>query len=326
MIIKHVNKTKMLIEENLMDICKYCKKYGIHKNITRLSLLLKHIGFFGYSLWCVFFNNFLVNLTTILLIILNYNLKYLSLPTWCNFILHDSVSSLIYGTLFSVLASVNLIDAAKRYRAEILWDGDISIFNWDKYNGNHKIDTYYALCRGLSLLFENIVNYLPEKRIYSCGIITDYNFFKEKAEHYNLWRYNDKIFDLANLINEHEAYFEFKRYIDAFKNIDRLIERIQRVQNHINEFCPKDYIKNSLGQLTHELLITSDMVNELKIFVAESLPEHDSNTWKRRLTDLQRLKTISYNHVRNNIRNLVIDLDAVYSDINKDVDFNKIYK
>ena len=126
-----------------MDICNYCKKYRIHKNITRLGLLIKHIVFFCYSLLCVFRDNFLVNVITILLVILNYSLKYLSLPSWCNFILNDSVTYLIYGTLLSVLASVNLIDAAKKYRAEILWDGDISIFNWDKYNGNHKIDTLY---------------------------------------------------------------------------------------------------------------------------------------------------------------------------------------
>ena len=297
-----------------MNVCKYCKKYGVCSIMTKLGLITKHIVFFIKALFSIFFKeNLLLNTTvTILFFItikINSSIGYLE------------CINLLYGSYLGILVTMNLQLATEQYRKEIIWDGDWKIIEYEKYNFEHKKDIYICLSGCLSDIIAMIVNYFGEP--YREGRLMSLEHFNNASRRYSLWRLEQFHPDF-NRIDELNSYNAFMDYVRVFRKIDAIIFAMQNIQTHLNSYCPQFNVKCTIGLLLNELFITSSNVKDLQIFIEESSPNDDAIIWKIRLKELLEQHQINIDALNNNVRNLVIQLSLMYNDINKDYDFSKI--
>ena len=293
-----------------MNKYKYIDKFYLDKFINPIFLLIKHILFFLKALITVLSENIIVNI-----IILSFY-TYVYLHTNIN----DNIRYMLYGAIFSILLTLNIITAGEKYRKEIIWDGDIRIIDSENYNFEHKIDAYYMLSRNLTRIISMIITYFD--RSFAWGIITSYKDFNQTAEHFSLWRYEKTIFDL-DYIDEMNSYEIFSKFVNSFNEIEEVITSLQSIQRQINTFCPYEYIKASLALLLNELLIIRYHVISLRKFIPECSVDDSAERWKLKLLGLYHYKTINSSIIQNNIRNLVQNLSVMYKDINKDYNFSK---
>lgn len=292
-----------------MNVCKYCKKYGVCSLMTKLGLIGKHIIFFIKALFCTLFReNFLLNITVVILYLVTqfYLAKYL-----------DNID-LLYGAYLGILVTANLQLANDKYRKEILWDGDWRILNNEKFNFEHKRDVYICLCGELSDIISMIINYLGEP--YRSGRVMSVSDFNKVTEIYRLNSFEQWSPDF-NYIDEIDSYGRFYAYVNSFSQINEVISSLQNIQTHLNSYCPKFNVKSSIALLLNELFITSSKVKDLKIFINNSSVNDDALKWHFRLRELLEQKQINIDALKNNVRNLVIHLSLIYNDINNDYDF-----
>lgn len=293
-----------------MDICKYCRKWGILTNMTRLALLLKHIGFFIAALLNVVFKERLLLNIVVLLIFIGVK-EYYPLN-----------KELIYGALFAILITANLERSANRYKENILWDGDWEIWNWKNRNFEHKKGVYISLCTELTNIMTMISN--DFRIVFRQGTIFTLQSFENIA--INNWGYTLPI-DISpdfNTLNETTAFARFVRFVNSFKNIENVIFSIQGLLTHINTYCPVFNVKSTVATLLQEMYNTKRFVVELQRFVNQSSPDDDALRWHMRLRYFSENIRINTGTLDNNINNLVACLYTVYEAINKDLDFNKV--
>ena len=293
-----------------MNICKYCKRWGIHKNMTRLVLLLKHIGFFIVALLNVVFKERLLLNIVVLLIFIGTK-EYYPLN-----------KELIYGALFAILITANLERSANRYKENIIWDGDWEIWNWENRNFEHKKGVYISLCSELTNIMTMISN--DFRIVFQQGTIFTLQQFEKIVV--NNWGYTlpIEIRPDFNTLNETTAFERFNRFRNSFANIEDVIFSIQGLLNHINSYCPDFNVKSTVAILLQELYNTKRFVNELNGFIAKSSPNDDSLKWHIRLSLFRDNKRINTGALDNNINNLVISLYTIYEAINCDLDFSKV--
>ena len=289
-----------------MNVCKYCKKYGVCSLMTKLGLIGKHIVFFIRALFCVFFGEtLLLNIAVVILFLITSKFN-------------SNSNNLLYGAYLGILVTMNLQLAAEKYRKEILWDGDWKILGYRKYNFEHKKDIYISLCGCLSDIIAMIVNYFGEP--YRDGRLMSVEHFNSTAQKYNLWQL-ESFHPNFNHIDKIHSYNVFVNYIRFFEKIDETIFSIQNIQTHLNSYCPKFNVKSSIALLLNELFITSSKVKDLKIFIENSSVNDDALKWYFRLKELLEQKQINIDALNNNVRNLVIHLSLIYNDINNDYNF-----
>ena len=293
-----------------MDKYKYINKFHLYKIVNPIFLSFKHIIFFIKAFIIILKDNIIVNIIMFLFFM------YIYLHTNID----QNTKNMLYGAIFSILLTLNILTTGERYWKEIIWDGDIKILNSEKYNFDHKIDAYYMLSRDLSRIISMIITYFG--RYFAWGIITSYKDFNETAKHFELWRYQKEHFNL-DYIDEVNSYDIFSKFLKSFDEIEEVITSIQSIQTQINTFCPYEYVKASLALLLNELLITRYNVIRLRQFLVECSVYDNAEEWRRKLQDLYNFKTVNSSIVKNNIKNLVQNLSVMYEDINKDYNFSK---
>lgn len=162
-----------------MDVCKYCKKIKICDVANMIGLILKHIWIFIKCVISSIKDNIIVNMVTAILLIFIIKIPICS----------EVTKSLLLGALYSIFATVNLLYAGDSYRKEIVWDGDIKIIDYKKYNSQNKKSTYYSICYELSRIIGMIITCFGSD--YAWGIATSWNDYQRISQHFRLLRYEE---------------------------------------------------------------------------------------------------------------------------------------
>lgn len=294
-----------------MDICKYCKKWGFCKNMTRLALLMKHIWFFIVALISVIFKErLLLNVLVILLFVL----LQIFYP-------NGDSKNLIQGALLAIIITANLERSANHYKENILWDGDWEIWNWEKRNFEHKKGVYISLCTELSNIIAMISYNL--KKYHDGPIFTSEDCRKVITQRLEYTLPIDIKPDF-NRLDDQIAFERFERYRNAFRNVENTIFAIQGLLTHINAYCPDFNVKSTVAILVQELYNTKKYVFEVDKFIKASSVYDDALKWNLRLRLFRNNKNINTGTLENNVNNLVASIYEVYRAINKDLDFNKV--